>query len=88
MNVIALLELFVSIILVFIGILIASSKNIVKTIIYLSILSMITAISFVMLKAPDVAITEIVIGSGLITFLFLFTIKESKKVGDSEWNIS
>jgi len=84
MDVMALLEIFISLVLVFIGILIATSKNIVQTVIYLSILSMITAIAFVMLKAPDVAITEIVIGSGLITFLFLFTINASKKAGESE----
>jgi len=84
MNATAILELFISIVLIFIGVLIVFSKNIIKSIIFLSILSMITAVSFVMLKAPDVAITEIVIGSGLITFLFLFTLKTSKKAGDSE----
>ena len=84
MNATSVLELFISIVLIFIGVLIVFSKNIIKSIIFLSILSMITAVSFVMLKAPDVAITEIVIGSGLITFLFLFTLKSSKKAGDSE----
>jgi len=84
MNATVVLELFISIVLIFIGVLIVFSKNIIKSIIFLSILSMITAVSFVMLKAPDVAITEIVIGSGLITFLFLFTLKTSKKAGDSE----
>ena len=45
---------------------------------------MTAAVAFVLLKAPDVAITEIVIGSGLITFLFLFTLKTSKKVKTQE----
>lgn len=84
MSISTVLELFTSIFLVFIGIMIVLSKDIIKTIIYLSVLSMITAVAFVLLKAPDVAITEIVIGSGLITFLFLFTIKTSKKAGDTK----
>lgn len=78
------LEIFISILLVFTGVMMVFSKDIIKTIIFLSILSMITAVAFVLLKAPDVAITEIVIGSGLITFLFLFTIKASKKAGDTK----
>ena len=78
------LEIFISILLVFTGVMMVFSKDIIKTIIFLSILSMITAVAFVLLKAPDVAITEIVIGSGLITFLFLFTIKTSKKAGDTK----
>ena len=84
MDAMTILEIFVSSLLVLVAILIVFSKNIVKTIIYLSVLSMIAAVAFVLLKAPDVAVTEIVIGSGLITFLFLFTIKSVKKVGETK----
>jgi len=78
------LEIVASLLLIVFGVLIVMSKNIVKTIIYLSALSMIAALAYVLLKAPDVALTEVVIGSGLITFLFLFTYKKRKKVGDQE----
>lgn len=84
MNMIQLIELCVAAALVGIGVLVVNSKNIVKTVIFLSVLSMMTAVAFVLLKAPDVAITEIVIGSGLVTFLFLFTLKSSRKAGDAE----
>lgn len=80
MDSITIIEIFISILLVFSALLIVFSKDVVQSIIYLSILSMVTAVAFVLLKAPDVAITEIVIGSGLITFLFLFTIKSSSHV--------
>jgi len=78
------LEIVASLLLIVFGVLIVMSKSIVKTIIYLSALSMIAALAYVLLKAPDVALTEVVIGSGLITFLFLFTYKRQKKVGDQE----
>lgn len=84
MDAMTILEIFISCLLVLIGILVVFSKNIVQTIIFLSVLSMISAVAFVLLKAPDVAVTEVVIGSGLITFLFLFTLKSVKKVGDTK----
>ena len=84
MDLMNYLEIVASLLLIVFGVLIVMSKSIVKTIIYLSALSMIAALAYVLLKAPDVALTEVVIGSGLITFLFLFTYKRYKKVGDHE----
>jgi uncharacterized MnhB-related membrane protein len=40
---------------------------------------MLAVVAFVMLKAPDVAITEAVIGSGLVTSLFVFTLLSTRK---------
>ena len=37
---------------------------------------------FVLMKAPDVAVTEAVIGSGLVTTLFVFTLLSARKVGN------
>lgn len=82
MEAINIIEWIISVLLVISGVLIVFSKDIIKTIIFLSILSMLTAVAFVLLKAPDVAMTEVVIGSGLITFLFLATVKKTKKAGD------
>ncbi len=84
MDLMNYLEIVTSLLLIVFGVLIVMSKSIVKTIIYLSALSMIASLAYVLLKAPDVALTEVVIGSGLITFLFLFTYKKLKKVGDQE----
>jgi energy-converting hydrogenase B subunit D len=42
---------------------------------------MLSVIGFVLMKAPDVAVTEAVIGSGLVTSLFVFTLLSVKKVG-------
>lgn len=82
MEILTILDISISILILLAGLLIVFSKDLVKSIIYLSILSMLAAVAFVILKAPDVAVTEIVIGSGLITFLFLFTI--NKKVGGAK----
>ncbi|RTL50187.1 MAG: DUF4040 domain-containing protein [Bradyrhizobiaceae bacterium] len=43
--------------------------------------SLFAAVSFLLLAAPDVAMAEAAIGSGLTTFIFLYTIR---KTGDGE----
>lgn len=71
-------EIFVGILLVLAGILAVESKKIMHSVIYLSLLSMLSVVGFVMMKAPDVAVTEAVIGSGLVTALFIFTLMATR----------
>ncbi|MFH1692924.1 MAG: hydrogenase subunit MbhD domain-containing protein [Bacillota bacterium] len=72
--------LAVSILLLIIAFLAVSEKKLIKSVIFLSALSMLSVVSFVIMKAPDVALTEAVIGSGLVTSLFVFTLLSIKKV--------
>ena len=51
-----------------------NSRSLIKSVLFLSGLSMLAVVSFVLMKAPDVAVTEAVIGSGLVTALFVFTL--------------
>ncbi len=60
--------------LLIIAFLAINSKKIINSVLFLSALSMLAVVSFVLMKAPDVAITEAVIGSGLVTALFVFTL--------------
>ncbi len=66
------------------GVLAVESKKIINSIIYLSLMSLLSVLSFTIMKAPDVAITEAVIGSGLVTFLFVITLMQNKKMGDKK----
>ncbi|AEX85055.1 sodium:proton antiporter [Marinitoga sp. 1135] len=79
-----IIELLVGITLIVFAILAIESKKIITSVIYLSILSMLSVVSFIFMKAPDVAITEAVIGSGLVTAVFIFTLFSMKKAGDKE----
>lgn len=78
------LDIAVSLLLIVLGTTVIMSKDIIKSIIVLSALSMVAAVAYVVMQAPDVALTEIVIGSGLITFLFLFSYKKMKKAGEEK----
>ena len=71
--------LVVSILLLIIAFLAVNEKKLIKSVIFLSALSMLSVVSFVLMKAPDVALTEAVIGSGLVTSLFVFTLLSIKK---------
>lgn len=50
------------------------SKNIAIAILATGSVSLFASVMFVILAAPDVAMTEAAIGSGLTTFLFFFVL--------------
>lgn len=83
MTLIEITKIILAILLLLIAFLAVNEKKIIKSVIYLSALSMLTVVSFVLMRAPDAAVTEAVIGSGLVTSLFIFTLlsvnKEEKK---------
>jgi len=68
------LQLDLGIVMVVVAILAIESKQVINSVIYLSLLSLLAVVGFVLLQAPDVAVTEAVIGSGLVTALFVFTL--------------
>mgnify|MGYP000397661188 FL=1 len=77
------LSLFVSILLIVLAYLAINSKTLIKGIMLVSSLSMMSVLAFVIMRAPDVAVTEAVIGSGLVTSLFVFTLLGVRKVGQA-----
>jgi len=74
-----IVSIAVGALLLIIGFAALQSKKLIKSVLFLSGLSMLSVVAFVLLKAPDVAITEAVIGSGLVTALFVFTLLSVKK---------
>lgn len=81
MEVINIVEIVVSVLLVVLAFLAINSKSLIKAVMFLSSMSMLAVVGFVLMKAPDVAVTEAVIGSGLVTSLFVFTLLAARKVG-------
>lgn len=75
-------SLFIGILLLVLAFLAIQSKTLIKGVMFISSLSMMSVIAFVILRAPDVAVTEAVIGSGLVTSLFVFTLLGVRKVGE------
>ncbi|HEY0236782.1 MAG TPA: hydrogenase subunit MbhD domain-containing protein [Afipia sp.] len=63
------------------GILAVCLNQLMMAMVSAGLASLFAAVSFLLLAAPDVAMTEAAIGSGLTTFLFLYTIR---KTGNGE----
>lgn len=73
------LEIVLGVFIVVLAFAAIQAKTLIKTVMFLSSLSMLSVLAFVFMHAPDVAITEAVIGSGLVTSLFVFTLIATKK---------
>lgn len=85
MSIVQIIEIGLGIVMIILSFMAIESKKILNSIIFLSILSLLIVVSFVMLQALDVAVTEAVIGSGLVTTLFLFTIQGINNLEEREW---
>ena len=81
MTILEIIEIVVGAAMIVFGVLAINSKKLINSVIFLSVISMLAVVSFMLMRAPDVAITEAVIGSGLVTALFVFTLYTTKKAG-------
>jgi len=55
------------------------SRDLLHSTIALSMTSVVSALIFYLLHAPDVAITEAAVGAGLSTVIFIWIIKHTKR---------
>jgi len=73
----SLLTLLVCIGILVSGVLAVSLKDTMPAMVSSSLASLFAAVSFVLLAAPDVAMAEAAIGSGLVTFIFLYALRRT-----------
>lgn len=59
-------------------------KDLISSVIALAVFSVMTALEFYILQAPDVAIAEAAIGAGLSTTIFVIAIRACGKVKKSD----
>lgn len=55
------------------------TKDLLVAVVALGVNSLIASILFFLMQAPDVAITEAVIGAGLSTAIFVFAVKRTQR---------
>jgi energy-converting hydrogenase B subunit D len=60
------------------GLLAVVLKNLMAAMISAGLASLFASVSYLLLAAPDVAMAEAVIGSGLATLIFLFAIRSTQ----------
>lgn len=72
------------VLILILGIYTLSSKDLLHGVIALSALSMLSALLFYLLQAPDVAITEAAVGAGVSTVIFVWAIRYTERKDSSE----
>jgi multicomponent Na+:H+ antiporter subunit B len=73
------LLVFLHLFLIFTALTAAEAKDMLSAVIALSVFGILLAILFALLQAPDVALTQAVVNSGLVTSLFLVAYSQTRK---------
>ncbi|MBT1247621.1 MULTISPECIES: hydrogenase subunit MbhD domain-containing protein [unclassified Thermosipho (in: thermotogales)] len=70
-----IITIFVGVLMIISGIYAVEAKKILDSFIALSLLSLLSVFLFVIMKAPDVAITEASVGAGLTTAVLILALR-------------
>ncbi|ONN26586.1 sodium:proton antiporter [Thermosipho affectus] len=70
-----IITIFVGVLMIMSGIYAVEAKKILDSFIALSLLSLLSVFLFVIMKAPDVAITEASVGAGLTTAVLILALR-------------
>ncbi|NLC12298.1 MAG: DUF4040 domain-containing protein [Firmicutes bacterium] len=73
------IEIFLLTFLIVCAVAVAYLKDLLSAVIVFGAYSLIMAINWQMLGAPDIAITEAALGAGVTTFLFIATISKTRR---------
>lgn len=75
-----ILEILFLVLLIVLAMIVARVKDLLSATIILSGYSLIMSILWVLLSAPDIAITEAAIGAGITTILFIIAINKTRRM--------
>ncbi len=81
-NLILFMGLGLSLVLVVATFVVWLSKDLLVAILGSAVVSLVASIFFLILQAPDVAITEAAIGAGLTTGILLYAMKKAGRYED------
>lgn len=76
--------LILGIIMIVAALLAIYQKNLLSAIVASGVISLLASLIYIILAAPDVAMTEAAIGSGLTTIVFLYALNKIKKMKAKE----
>lgn len=70
------------VILILLAIVVVELKDLLYSIIVLGVEGVVLAALFYLLQAPDIAITQIAVASGALTFLFILALRKTERWED------
>lgn len=68
----------------FLAIFSVSSRDLLHGVFALSAISIVSALLFILAKAPDVAITEAAVGAGVSTVIFVWALRNTQRKDNSD----
>jgi len=71
------------VLLLVMGFLALQVRNLLSSVIFLAVLSLLSSLLFYHLHAPDVAITEAVVGAGVSTVVFIWLLHRTERRDDT-----
>jgi energy-converting hydrogenase B subunit D len=74
-----ILHIIIPVLLVACAVLVAVFKNVIAAVITLAAFSLLLAIEFYLLQAPDVAIAEAGVGAAITVAIYILAIKATKR---------
>ena len=83
--VLMLLQIFLIILILIAAVFTIQYKDLMNSVIVSGVISLIASVLFYFLQAPDVALTEAAIGTGLTTYIFVLTIRKTERF--EKWKI-
>jgi uncharacterized MnhB-related membrane protein len=76
---VSVFSFIIGVVMVGLAIFAIEAKKLLNSVIMLSAMSLLSVILFVIMEAPDVAITEASVGAGLTTAIFLLSLRKLKR---------
>jgi len=73
------MSLILLILLLAMAILALESRDLLRAVIFLAVFSLLSALLFFYLHAPDVALTEAAVGAGVSTVIFVWVIQKTEQ---------
>ena len=67
------------VVLVLFAYLAVRSRDLLYSVIFLSTVSLFTALIFFLLNAPDIAMTEAAVNTGIVTLVYVIAIKKTRR---------
>ena len=67
------------IVLVLFSYLAIRSRDLLFSVIFLSVVSLSSALLFFLLSAPDIAMTEAAVNAGIVTLIYIIAIKKTRR---------
>jgi len=82
MNYLLITSIFLGVIIVVMAVIAIYQKNLVVAIIATGAVGLFASLMYLLLAAPDVAMTEAAIGSGLSTFIFFYVLNRIRSTDE------